>query len=147
MSQMQQASEQPITAEEAKEKAKEKGQEVRVQASERLREQVQQRASSAGEQAQSLAQTVRRTGAELRAQGQQGQATVLDQVAMRAEKLGRYLTQSEPDQLLDDAREYGRRAVQAAKSRPWLAAAAGIGAGLAGSKLVRAAGGGQSSSS
>ena len=136
---------QPVTVEEAKEKAKEKGQELRTQASERAREEVQSRASSAGEQLQSLSQTLRRTASELRTQGQEGQATVIDQIAIRAEKVAGYLSQSEPDQLVEDARQYGRRGFELAKGQPWLIAPLGIGVGLLAARMLAGRGDSQGS--
>ena len=143
MSQIQ-APEQPVSPEEAKEKVKEKGLEVREQATSRAREQVQQRASTAGEQLQSFSQSVRRTAAELRAQGQEGQGAVLDQIGMRSEQLAGYLSNADPDQLLNDARQYGSRAVQFVKQQPWLIAPVGIGAGFLVSRL-RSGGGSEES--
>jgi hypothetical protein len=133
-------SQEPITAEDAKEAVKEKGQEVRTQTSERVREQVDQRSTQAGEQVQTFAQTMRRTAAELRAQGQQGQAGVLDQVASRAEQLGGYLTQADADQLLEQLRSSGTRALAFARRQPVLVAIGGLGAGILAS---RALGGGE----
>jgi hypothetical protein len=89
-------SQQPMTADDAKEAVKDKSQEVRTQASDRLRQEVESRSSRAAEQMQSFAQTMRRTASELRAQGQQGQGSLFDQAAMRAEQLAGYLTTPMP---------------------------------------------------
>jgi hypothetical protein len=131
---------QPVTAEDAKEAVKEKGQEVRTQTSGRLRQEVDQRSTQAGEQVQTFAQTMRRTASELRAQGQQGQGGLLDQVAMRAEQLGGYLTQADADQLLEQARTAGTRALDFARQQPLLVALGGLGVGILAS---RARGGGR----
>ena len=141
----EQQQQQPMSPQEAKEKIKEKGQEVKSQAGERVREQLQTRAQSAGEQAQSLSQSVRRVGSELRTQGQQSQATVLDQVAVRSEQLAGYLTQAEPDQLLSDARRLGSRATDFARQQPLFVAGIGLAVGLIGSRLASAIAGGQGS--
>ena len=124
----------PMTAEDAKEAVKEKGQAVRTQASDRLREEVDQRSTQAGEQVQSFAQTMRRTASELRAQGQQGQSGLLDQVAMRAEQLGGYLTQTDPDQLLEQAKSSGARALAFARQQPLLVVIGGLGVGILASR-------------
>jgi hypothetical protein len=137
-------SQQPMTAEDAKEAVKEKGQEVRTQASDRLRQEVDQRSSQAGEQVQNFAQTMRRTASELRAQGQQGQSGILDQVAVRAEQLAGYLTRADADQLLDQAQSSGRRAVQFARQQPLFTTVGGLALGLVASRVV--GGGGQSGS-
>jgi hypothetical protein len=130
-------SQQPITAEDAKEAAKEKGQEVRTQASDRVRQEVDQRSSQAGEQVQTFAQTMRRTASELRAQGQQGQSGLLDQVATRAEQLGGYLTQADPDQLLEQVKNSGTRALDFVRQQPLVVAVGGLGVGILGSRLLR----------
>jgi hypothetical protein len=130
-------SQQPITAADAKEAAKEKGQEVRTQASDRLRQEVDQRSTQAGEQVQTFAQTMRRTASELRAQGQQGQSGLLDQVATRAEQLGGYLTQADPDQLLEQVKTSGTRALDFVRQQPLVVAVGGLGVGILGSRLLR----------
>jgi glucan phosphorylase len=135
---------QPISPDEAKEAAKEKGQEVRTQASDRLRQEVDQRSTQAGEQVQSFAQTMRRTASELRAQGQQGQSGLLDQVAVRAEQLGGYLTQADADQLLEQVKRAGTRALDLARQQPLFAAIGGLGVGMLASRALRS--GGQSGS-
>ena len=132
---VEQSREQPISPEQAKEKVKEKGQELRGQATSRLREQVQDKASSAGEQMQSFSQTMRRTSAELRSQGQDGQGAVLDQVAIRTEQVAGYLTSVDPDQLLGDARQYASRGLQFVRQQPWLIAPVGVGLGLIAARL------------
>jgi hypothetical protein len=133
-------SQQPMTAEDAKEAAKEKGQEVRTQASDRLRQEVDQRSTQAGEQVQTFAQTMRRTASELRAQGQQGQSGLLDQVATRAEQLGGYLTQADPDQLLEQVKTSGTRALDFVRQQPLVVAVGGLGVGILGSRLLRRSG-------
>ena len=141
---IEQSQDRPISPEEAKEKVKEKGEELRGQATSTLRDQVEQKASGAGEQLQSFSQTMRRTGAELRSQGQQGQAAILDQLAIRSEQLAGYLTSADPDQLVGDARQYASRSVQFVREKPWLIAPVGVGVGLVASR-VRGGGGSQDS--
>lgn len=131
MSQLaERAQEQPVTAEEAKEKVKEKGQELKTQTTGRVRQEVEDRTSAASEQVQSLAQTLRRTASELRAQGQEGQGALLDQLAIRAEQLGGYLTQADADRLAEDAKQYASRGVEFARQQKWLIAPVGLGLGL-----------------
>ena len=126
----EQARTEPITVQDAREQAKEKGQQLKAQASERAREQVESRTTQAAEQVQSFAQTIRRTSAELRAQGQQGQASILDQAALRAEQLGRYLTESDSDSLVGDAKQYATRAKDFARQQPLLLSAGGLTLGI-----------------
>lgn len=129
-------SQQPMTAGDAKEAVKEKGQEVRTQASDRMRQEVDQRSSKAAEQVQSFAQTMRRTASELRAQGQEGQSGMLDQVAIRAEQAAGYLTGADADQLLGQAQSSGRRALDFARQQPVLVAVGGLGIGLVASRML-----------
>ena len=133
-------SQQPVTTEDAKEAVKEKGQEVRTQATDRLRQEVDQRSTQAGKQVQSFAQTMRRTASELRAQGQEGQGGLLDQVAMRGEQLAGYLTQADADQLLEQAKSSSGRALEFARQQPLLVAVGGLGVGLVASRFVRSSG-------
>ncbi len=109
-----------------------------------MREEVDQRSSQAGEQVQSFAQTMRRTASELRAQGQQGQSGILDQVALRAERLGGYLTQADADQLLEQVQSSGRRALDFARQQPLIVAVGGLGIGVFASRVLGR--GGQSGS-
>lgn len=141
---VQPPAEQPVTAEDAKEAVKEKGQELKSQASDRVRQEVEQRSTQAGEQVQTFAQTLRRTASELKAQGQEGQGNVLDQLAIRAEQAAGYLTQAEADRLLNDARSYGQRALQFAREQRWMVAPVGLGVGLL---AARRFGGGSNGSS
>ena len=124
------AAQEALTAEEAKEAVKEKGQELKTQATGRMRQEVDQRSTQAGEQAQTLSQTLRRTAAELRTQGQEGQAGVLDQVAVRAEQAAGYLTQADADRLLGDAQSYGQRAAGFVRQQQWLIAPVGLALGI-----------------
>ena len=141
------ASEKPVTAQDAKEAAKEKGQQLRTQAAERMRQEASQRSRQAAEQVQTFAQTMRRNASELRAQGQQGQSAVLDQLAIRAEQVAGYLTQADPDQLLGAVQDYGRRAVSFVRQKPWVAAVGGLGLGALVSRQLSGSSNGSSGQS
>ena len=130
---------QPVSPQELKEKAQEKGQEVKGQAGQRVREQVDERSRQAAEQVRTLAQTLRRNASELRTQGQQSQAAAIDQLAIRAEQLAGYLSDADPDKLLDDAKSLGSKVKELAKKQPLVIAAFGLLAGAAGSRLIGAA--------
>jgi hypothetical protein len=136
---------QAVSPEEAKEKVKEKGAELREQASDRLRQEVQTRAEQAGEQAQKLSQSMRLAASELERQGQQGQGAVLEQVALRAEQVSNYLVSADPDALLEDARQYGRRGVELMKTKPWLVAPLGVAVGVVSARVLAARDGSQGS--
>ena len=134
---MERGQSQALTAEEAKEKVKEKGSELRGTASERLREEVETRTEAASEQIRSFAQTLRRTAADLRAEGSNGQSQIVDQVAAQIERVGAYLMNAEQEKLRADAVEYGRRGVGLVRQQPWLAAPVGLGVGLFASRFRR----------
>ena len=136
MSQMaQQTQPTPMSATDVQEKAREKGAELRQQASERLRMEVEAKKAAAGQQLQSLAETVRTSAAQAQSRGQQGQSSVLEQVAVRVEQISEYLNGADPDQLREDATTYGSRALGFAKQRPWVLAPLGIAVGFAASRL------------
>jgi hypothetical protein len=101
------------------------------QARARLREQVDQRSTQAGQQVSSQAGELRSLGVQLRRQGKEGPAKLADQVADRTEQVGRWLTRSDADAILDDVEDFARR-------NPWALAAGGMVLGLAASRLLKA---------
>ena len=122
-------------AQPAMDQARQKAQEVRTQAGTRLREQVDNRSTQAGEQVQSLADAVRTSGEQLRSQGQERPAKVVEQAAERAERLGGYLRESDADRILGDLEDFARR-------QPWLVAVLGAGAGFFAARFLKASSGG-----
>lgn len=130
------------TAEQAKEKAVEtahqvseqvgeKAEQVRGQAGERVRQELDTRSTQAGEQMSTTADAIRKVSEQLRNEGKHGPAKYGDQVAERAERLGRYLSQADTDKLLRDLEGFARR-------QPWLAAAGGAVLGFLASRFVKA---------
>ena len=67
----------------------------------------------------------------LREQGKDGPANAASKLAQYAEKVGGYLREKDPDALLADAEDFGRR-------QPWVVAAGGLALGLAASRLLKA---------
>jgi hypothetical protein len=130
--------EQPVSAQEAKDKVVENGSELRTQATSKAREEVDARSTQLAEQLQSMAQTMRRTASELRAQGQQGQSGVVDQVALRAEQFAGYLSDADPDQLVEDGRRYGGQVVSVARRQPLLIVPLGLFLGILGGRALQA---------
>jgi hypothetical protein len=114
-------------ASQATEQAREKA----SQAKGRVAEQVDQRSTQIGEQATSLAQSLRKTGEQLRGDGNDSHARYADQAADRVERLGTYLRDSDGQKLVGDVERFGRE-------RPWMIALAGAVAGLAGSRFLKA---------
>ncbi|MEX1140755.1 MAG: hypothetical protein WD993_00475 [Thermoleophilaceae bacterium] len=114
-------------ADQAREKAEQAGDRARGMA----REQVDQRSTEMGQRVTSNAQDVRSVSEELRKQGKDGPARLADQAADRAERLGRWLEQSDGDRILHDVEDLGRR-------NPWALAAGGVALGFAASRLLKA---------
>jgi hypothetical protein len=101
------------------------------QARGRLSEQVDQRSTQAGERIAGTASDVRSIAEELRNQGKDGPATLAEQVAGQADRVGDYLKGASGDRLLRDVEDFARR-------QPWLVAAGGLALGFAASRFLKA---------
>jgi hypothetical protein len=101
------------------------------QARGRLSEQVDQRSTQAGERVAGTASDVRSIAEELRNQGKDGPATLAEQVASQADRVGDYLKGASGDRILRDAEDFARR-------QPWLVAAGGLALGFAASRFLKA---------
>jgi ElaB/YqjD/DUF883 family membrane-anchored ribosome-binding protein len=99
-----------------------------------IREQLDQRSTQAGEQLQSIGKTLQSGANQLRSEGKDVPARVVEEVARRAEDVGGYLQSAEADRILSDLEGFARR-------RPWLTAGAGALAGFLASRFVKASGG------
>jgi hypothetical protein len=71
---------------------------------------------------------------ELREQGKDGPAKLADQAAERAEKVSRYLRDSDADRILGDVEDFGRK-------QPWAVIAGGVALGLVASRFLKASSG------
>ena len=112
--------------------AQQKAVELKEQGRSRLGETLEQRTMQAGGQARQMAQALRRTGEQLREQGEGRQvAGVTEGAAERIERLGGYLERASGDELMRDAEEFARR-------RPWMVAGLGLAVGLAASRFLKA---------
>jgi hypothetical protein len=111
--------------------AQEKVGEAAQQAKGQLRTQLDQRSTQAGEQVTGTASDIRSVADQLREQGKDQPAKLAEQAADRAERLGSYLTESDPDRLLHDIEDLARR-------QPWAVVAGGIALGFAASRLLKA---------
>ncbi|HET8954104.1 MAG TPA: hypothetical protein VFN18_00435 [Solirubrobacterales bacterium] len=118
-------------AQEVAGEAQEKAREAAGKAQEGIRQQIQDRSTQAGEQVGSTAKDLRSVGEELRKQGKQGPAKLADRAAEQTEKVGAYLKEKGPDELLEDAEEFGRQ-------RPWAVLAGGIAAGVLAARFLKA---------
>ena len=109
----------------------EKAVELREKGAGQLRQQLDTRTTDAGGQARNVAQALRKSGEDLRGQGNDQAARMTEMAAQRAESLGDYLERVDGDQLLRDAEKFARE-------RPWLLAGVGMFAGLIASRLMKA---------
>ncbi len=99
-----------------------------------LRRQVDERSTMAGRQASSVADTLRQSAAQMRAEGDPQKARMAsfaDQGADRLERVGGYLTDADADELLG-------RVEDMARQQPWLIAGAGLLAGIAAARVLKA---------
>jgi hypothetical protein len=111
--------------------AQDKAKGARGQARGQLRDQVDQRSTQAGERVTNTAADVRRIAEELRQQGKDTPARMVDQVAGQAERFGDYLKGASGDRILRDVEGFAR-------SKPWLVAAGGLALGFAASRVLKA---------
>jgi hypothetical protein len=126
------------TSEQVKDQVREKAQVAQDktrgalgQARGRLSEQVDQRSTQAGERIAGTASDVRSIADELRNQGKDGPATLAEQAAGQADRVGDYLKGASGDRILRDVEDFARR-------QPWLVAAGGLALGFAASRFLKA---------
>jgi ElaB/YqjD/DUF883 family membrane-anchored ribosome-binding protein len=117
----------------AQEQVTAKAHEVGEEASFRVREQLEQRSGQAGQQVQSIGKVLHSGANQLRSEGKDVPARVIEQVAQRADELGGYLQSARADSILGDIESFVRR-------RPWLAAGTGLFAGFLASRFLKASG-------
>jgi hypothetical protein len=101
------------------------------QARGQLRDQVDQRSTQAGERMATTAADVRSIAEELRQQGKDTPARMVDQAAGQAERFGDYLKGASGDRILRDVEGFAR-------SKPWLVAVGGLVLGFAASRVLKA---------
>src|SRR5215216_2340530 len=111
--------------------AQEKARGAASQARGRISEQVDQRSTQVGERIAGTAGDVRSIADQLRSQGKDTPATLAEQVANQADRVGDYLKGASGDRILRDAEDFARR-------QPMLVAAAGLALGFAASRFLKA---------
>src|ERR671915_671268 len=128
----------PATTDQVKDQVTEKAQVAQDkargamgQARGRISDQVDQRSTQAGERIAGTAADVRSIADELRNQGKDAPATIAEQVANQADRVGDYLKGASGDRLLRDVEDFPRR-------QPMLVAAAGLALGFAASRFLKA---------
>jgi hypothetical protein len=118
-------------ADQAKEHAQDTAREVKGQTREQLRSQLDDRSTQVGEQAASTARAMHRASSQLREEGNERAAGLIDAVADRGQRLGEYLRGADGEQLLRDVEAFARR-------QPWLMVGGSAVAGFLGSRFVKA---------
>jgi hypothetical protein len=86
-----------------------KAREGASKAQDKVREEIEQRAKQAGERVSGTASDLRSVGEELRKQGKDTPAQMADRAAEQAQKVGSYLGDTNPDQILHDVEDFGRK--------------------------------------
>jgi glucan phosphorylase len=118
-------------AQEVAGEAQEKARDAAGKAQENVRRQVDQRSTEAGEKVSAQAQDLRSVGEELRKQGKDTPAKLADQAAEHTEKVGTYLKEKGPDEMLHDVEDFGRQ-------RPWAVLAGGLALGALAARFLKA---------
>ena len=105
------------TTEQAKERLGEGAQQIQEKASEakartrdQIRQQIDNRSSETGEQLTNTASALRQTAQQLRTDQREQPAKLLEQLAERTERFGRYLSETDGNQMLRDFERIGRTA-------------------------------------
>ena len=111
--------------------AQDKAQGALGQARGRLSGQVDERSTQAGERISGTAADVRSIAEELRRQGKDAPATLAEQVAGQADRVGDYLKGASGDRILRDVEDFARR-------QPLLVAAGGLVLGFTASRFLKA---------
>ena len=119
------------TAGQMQQQVGEKAQEVRGQAANGIKQQLDSRSTQAGEQVSGTADALRRVGEQLKQDGQEAPARYARQAAQPVERLGRYLTGSDGERILQDAEQFARR-------RPWVTAVGGVVLGFVVARFIKA---------
>jgi hypothetical protein len=111
--------------------AQESTEKLRSQARSRIGEQVDTRTTDLGEKVKSFADDLRSVEDDLRKDGKDQPAKLVEQVASRADDLGDYLNRANGDKLVNDLESFGRR-------NPWALAATGMITGFVASRFLKA---------
>ena len=93
-----------------KPKLSEQGQQLKTQTSEQLKQQTNTRVAQAAQGVTALNLGLLQTGGQLRAQGQEIPALLLEALVEKLEPASNYLTSSDADRLLNDVAAYGGQA-------------------------------------
>jgi ElaB/YqjD/DUF883 family membrane-anchored ribosome-binding protein len=115
----------------AKDEVGAKAHELGSEAQTRMRDELDTRSTKAGDGLISVGDALRRSSEQLRGEGKDMPAQVVEGVSRRADDIGRYLRTADANEILDDVEGYARR-------NPWLTAVAGAAVGFAASRFLKA---------
>lgn len=118
-------------AQEVAGEAQEKAREAAGKAQQSLHRQIEDRSTQAGERVSGTAQDLRSVGEELRKQGKDTPAKLADRAAEQTEKVGSYLKERGPNEMLEDVEDFGRQ-------RPWAVVAGGLALGMVAARFLKA---------
>jgi hypothetical protein len=113
--------------------AKDQVVELRDTARTRLTDEADRRRDELGTGARRIADATRETGRQLHDEGKDLPAMMIDRAAVGLDRAASYLENTDADSMWNDLRDMGRRA-------PWVFVAAGMAAGFAMSRMIKAAG-------
>lgn len=113
--------------------AKEQVVELRDTARTRITEEADRRRTELGTGTRRIADSTRETGRQLRDEGKDLPAMLIDRAATGLDRAAEYLESTDSEQMWRDVRDAGRR-------MPWLFVAAGMAVGFAASRMIKAAG-------
>jgi ElaB/YqjD/DUF883 family membrane-anchored ribosome-binding protein len=116
---------------EAQEAVQEKAGEAKDAVVRAVSERLDTASSQAGGQLIDISGALRQTGEQLRTEGKEQPAKVVEAVSDRTDQLARYLSDTGSREILDDLERLGR-------ARPWVAIAGGLAVGLASARLLKA---------
>jgi ElaB/YqjD/DUF883 family membrane-anchored ribosome-binding protein len=111
--------------------ADEKVEQARGAVSSAVSQRVENASAQAATQLGDISSAFRRTSHQLRGEGKDQPAKVVEAVSDRTDQLARYLSESSSSQILDDLERLGR-------TRPWVAIAGGLAAGVLAGRLLKA---------
>lgn len=106
-------------------------QEQARQAEAKLRDEMDRRTTEFGDQLTSVASAMRRGTEDLRTEGKDEAAMLMERGAEQVDRLGRYLTDANGDQMMRDVEDFGRK-------RPGMLAFGGLVLGFAAARFLRA---------
>jgi len=120
--------------EQVKDRVQEVAEQAKGQTRQQLRSQIDTRSTEAGEQLVMSASAFRRTAEQLRQEGNERAASMVEAVADRGDRFGAYLTRADGDAILGDVEDFARR-------QPWLMVGAGAVVGFAAARFLKASSG------